>query len=59
MGKRKDFPSFNGDGTQSREDRVALAKKRLEEGFYSGERGSEFLANSLASLIVDEYSGGY
>ncbi len=55
MGKRKDFPSLNGDGLQSREERVELAKKRVEEGFYSGERGAEFLANSLASLVLDEF----
>ncbi len=59
MGKRKDFPSLEGDGLEARAERVAMAKQRVAEGFYSGERGSEFLANSLAALIVDEYSNDY
>ena len=55
MGKRKDFPSLTGDGIESRSERVERARKRVEDGFYSGERGVEFLANSLASLVLEEF----
>ena len=55
MGKRKDFPSLDGEGLQSRSERVEMARRRVEEGFYSGEKGAEFLANSLASLVLDEF----
>jgi hypothetical protein len=55
MGKRKDFPSAHGDGVELRADRVQQAIRKLQAGFYSGERGDEMIANSLVALVMDEF----
>ena len=52
MGKRKDFPDQEGEGTEDRAARVAEIAKKVADGFYTNPAGIDAIADDMSHSIV-------
>jgi hypothetical protein len=53
MGKRKDFPDQDGEGTEDRAARVAEIARKVANGFYTNPAGIDAIADDMSYSIVE------